>query len=314
MRIGVDAMGGDYAPETVVLGAIEAAKFISPSTTIVLYGNKSLIEPIIEANGGKQTSIEVVHTSEVIAMNDHPTQAFSQKSDSSITVGFAHLKAGKIDGFASAGSTGAMMVGCMFVSKQIEGIIRPTIATTLPTKNGGRALLLDVGLNIDCKPEVLYQYGIIGSIYSKEMLGNANPRVGLVNIGEEPEKGNAQTKATNALMSGTKEFNFVGNVEPRYMFTGEVADVFVCDGFTGNIILKMAEGIYSVFEGSVSADNKLMEGLNYENEGGTPVLGVNECVIIGHGCSSAKAITNMILNTEKNIAMDLTQKIKAAFC
>lgn len=314
MRIGVDAMGGDYAPETVVLGAIEAAKFISPSTTIVLYGNKSLIEPIIEANGGKQTSIEVVHTSEVIAMNDHPTQAFSQKSDSSITVGFAHLKAGKIDGFASAGSTGAMMVGCMFVSKQIEGIIRPTIATTLPAKNGGRALLLDVGLNIDCKPEVLYQYGIIGSIYSKEMLGNANPRVGLVNIGEEPEKGNAQTKATNALMSGTKEFNFVGNVEPRYMFTGEVADVFVCDGFTGNIILKMAEGIYSVFEGSVSADNKLMEGLNYENEGGTPVLGVNECVIIGHGCSSAKAITNMILNTEKNIAMDLTQKIKAAFC
>lgn len=314
MRIGVDAMGGDYAPETVVLGAIEAAKFISPSTTIVLYGNKSLIEPIIEANGGKQTSIEVVHTSEVIAMNDHPTQAFSQKSDSSITVGFAHLKAGKIDGFASAGSTGAMMVGCMFVSKQIEGIIRPTIATTLPTKNGGRALLLDVGLNIDCKPEVLYQYGIIGSIYSKEMLGNANPRVGLVNIGEEPEKGNAQTKATNALMSGTKEFNFVGNVEPRYMFTGEVADVFVCDGFTGNILLKMAEGIYSVFEGSVSADNNIMEGLNYENEGGTPVLGVNECVIIGHGCSSAKAITNMILNTEKNIAMDLTQKIKAAFC
>ena len=315
MRLGVDAMGGDYAPEAVVLGAIEASEKVLPDTTLVLFGDKGRIEQLLKENNASAKNIEIVHASQVIEMSDHPTQAFSQKTDSSIVVGFTHLKMGKIDGFASAGSTGAMMVGCMHVIKQIEGVIRPTIASALPTLKNNKALLLDVGLNVDCKPEVLYQYGLIGSIYSNVVLGNSNSRVALLNIGEEKEKGNHLTKATYQLMEGTTDFNFIGNAEPKHLFTGEVADVFVCDGFVGNTILKQTEGLYSVICASSShVDNPFVKELNYENEGGTPVLGVNECVIIGHGCSTSKAITNMILQTEKTVKTRLVQKIKEAFC
>lgn len=313
MRIGIDAMGGDFAPEAVVLGTIDAAKRVSSSTTIVLYGDSKAVEALFEANGGKPECVEIVHTSEAIAMNEHPTQAFSQKSDSSIVVGFKDLKTGAIDGFASAGSTGAMMVGSMLVSKTIDGVIRPSIGTGMVTRTGGNMMLLDVGLNVDCKPEVLYQYGIIGSIYAKVIFGIENPRVALLNIGEEPEKGNAASREAHQFMAQGGDFNFVGNMESKHLLTGEVADVVVCDGFVGNAMLKEAEGFYNMFSDILPEDHPVIRGLNYENEGGTPVLGINHCVVIGHGCSTPKAIMNMILATEKNVALGLVSKFKEAF-
>lgn len=313
MRIGVDAMGGDYAPKAAVCGALEASKVIGAEEVIVLFGDKDLVEAEIASYGvEKPANIEIVHCSEVIGMDEHPAQSFTAKTDSSIVVGFSHLKQGLIDGFASAGSTGAMMVGCMFVIKQIDGVIRPAIATFLPTTAGNDIIVLDVGLNIDCKPEVLYQYGIIGSVYAESVLEIENPRVGLLNIGEEDTKGNAQSKAANALMKETSEFNFVGNTEPKTMFLGSDADVFVCDGFVGNLVLKEAEGLYNALS-TLGVSNSFMDGINYENVGGTPVLGVNNCVIIGHGCSTPRAITNMILQTRKTIKAELIRKIKVAF-
>lgn len=314
MRLGIDAMGGDYAPRAVVEGAFKASTLVSKDTTIVLYGDKQEIETIFFEYGKIPQNVEIVSTSQVIEMEDHPAQAFQSKSDSSIVVGFTHLKMGKIDAFASAGSTGAMMVGCMFVVKQIEGIIRPTIATTLPTISGSEAFLLDIGLNVDCKPEVLQQYGLLGSIYSSAMLGVKNPRVGLLNIGEEATKGNVQTKAAHELMTGDSAYNFIGNVEPKSLFLGTEADVFVCDGFVGNLMLKQAESFYAALtqSGKTEEDNPLMYGINYENVGGTPVLGVNNCVIVGHGCSTSKAIQNMVLQTEKCVKSQFVEKIKDA--
>lgn len=308
-------MGGDYAPRAIVEGVVEVSKLVSKETTIVLYGDLQSIETIFSENGGIPTNVEIIPTTSVVEMDDHPAQAFQSKTDSSIVVGFTHLKTGKLDGFASAGNTGAMMVGCMFVIKQIEGIVRPTIATFLPTVTGSQSLLLDIGLNVDCKPEVLQQYGLLGSIYSNAMLDIDSPRVGLMNIGEEATKGNTQTKAAYELMANsTASYNFIGNVEPKSILLGSVADVFVCDGFVGNLLLKQLEGVYAAFSqtGVTETSNPLMFGINYENAGGTPVLGVNNCVIIGHGCSKSEAIKNMVLQTEKCVKSRFIEKIKDA--
>lgn len=313
MKIGVDAMGGDYAPEATVLGAIDALNYVSPDTHMVLFGDKSAIEQILEREKCPKDRFEVVGTTEVIEMGDHPAQAFTKKADSSITVGFKRLMGRQIDGFASAGNTGAMMVGTMYTIKPIEGVLRPAIASLIPVTTGGASLILDVGLNADCKPEVLYQYGVLGSIYAKAALGIQNPRVALLNIGEEPEKGNILTKATHELMAGTKDFNFVGNIEGKTLYTGETADVIICDGFVGNTVLKQTEGLYSALK-KLGVKSEYTDRFNYEEVGGTPVLGINSNVIIGHGCSSAKAIKNMILQTEITIKANLVEKFKEAFC
>ena len=225
VKIGVDAMGGDYAPEAVVLGAIEAAGMLPGDVRLVLFGDEAAIRALMEREGVAKDLFDVVPTSEVITMSDHPAQAFSKKPDSSLTVGFGWLKAGRIDGFASAGNTGAMLVGSMYTVRAIEGIIRPTISSHIPVVGGRTALVLDVGLNVDCKPDVLDQYGMLGSIYAEKVLGISNPRVALLNIGEEKEKGNLATKAAYEIMEGTSKYNFVGNVEGKQLFTGEVADV-----------------------------------------------------------------------------------------
>ena len=305
-------MGGDFAPRTVVLGAISASRKLAQDSRIVLFGDKSRIEEILAEENCPDGTFDIVHTSEVIEMGDNPTQAFSKKTDSSIVVGFNHLLEGKIDGFASAGSTGAMMVGCMYTVKQIEGVIRPTISALFPTIDGSEALLLDVGLNVDCKPDVLYQYGIIGSTYAKSVMGKANPRVALLNIGEEKEKGNQQTKATYELMDNSTDFNFVGNIEAKHLFDSSVADVIVCDGFVGNTILKMSEGIFEMTR-QQGLKNTYFENLNYEKVGGTPELGINSTEIIGHGCSSATAIENMVLQTEKTIKAGVAAKLREIF-
>ena len=305
-------MGGDFAPEAAVQGAVLALEAIGPDSRIVLFGDEAKIKAVLEAEGCSAERFDIVATTEVIEMGDHPAKAFQAKADSSITVGFGYLAKGAIDGFASAGSTGAMMVGSMYAVKPIEGVIRPAISSIVPTIAGRPALLLDVGLNVDCKPEVLAQYGLIGSIYAEAVPGIGKPRVAVLNIGEEETKGNAQTKATYELLKEDGRINFVGNVEGSYIFTGQVADVIVCDGFVGNTVLKMAEGLYRINK-KLGGGNAFWDAMNYENVGGTPVLGVNAPVIIGHGISSARAIKSMILSTEQCIKADLTVKLQHAF-
>ena len=304
-------MGGDFAPEAAVQGAVLALEAIGPDSRIVLFGDEAKIKAVLEAEGCSAERFDIVATTEVIEMGDHPAKAFQAKADSRITVGFGYLAKGAIDGFASAGSTGAMMVGSMYAVKPIEGVIRPAISSIVPTIAGRPALLLDVGLNVDCKPEVLAQYGLIGSIYAEAELGIGKPRVAVLNIGEEETKGNAQTKATYELLKEDGRINFVGNVEGSYIFTGQVADVIVCDGFVGNTVLKMAEGLYRINK-KLGGGNAFWDAMNYENVGGTPVLGVNAPVIIGHGISSARAIKSMILSTEQCIKADLTVKLQHA--
>ena len=267
---------------------------------------------MLSSEGCPADRFDIVATTEVIEMGDHPAKAFQAKADSSITVGFGYLAKGAIDGFASAGSTGAMMVGSMYAVKPIEGVIRPTISSLIPTVTGRPALLLDVGLNVDCKPEVLEQYGLIGSIYAEAVLGIEKPRVAVLNIGEEETKGNVQTKAAYELLKADGRINFVGNVEASYIFSAKVADVVVCDGFVGNTVLKMAEGLYRINK-ALGCSNAFWDAMNYENVGGTPVLGVNAPVIIGHGCSSPEAIKSMILSTGQVIRAGLTEKLQRAF-
>lgn len=312
MNIGLDAMGGDFAPEAAVKGAIEALEHLGNDTRITLFGDRDQITDIITREGCSVGSFDIVHTTEVINMGEHPAQSFAKKPDSSIVVGFKHLKTGNIQGFASAGSTGAMMVGSMMVIKQIEGVIRPTICTLIPTVTGKQSVLLDVGLNADCRPDVLYQYGMIGSIYAKALWNIDKPRVALLNIGEEPEKGNLTAKAAYELMNDSQDFNFIGNVEANRIFDDAVADVIVCDGFVGNVVLKEAEGFYHLMK-QQGVTSPFIEALNYEEIGGTPILGINSTVIIGHGCSSPKAIKNMILHTEEAVKAEVVEKFKEAF-
>lgn len=313
LKIGVDAMGGDYAPEAAVKGAVMALDTMDAESRIVLFGDRTRIEAVLAAEGCPSERFEIVHTTQVIEMGDHPAKAFQTKSDSSITVGFGYLARGAVQGFASAGSTGAMMVGSMYAVKLIEGVIRPTISSVVPTISGRPALLLDVGLNVDCKPEVLEQYALIGSIYAEAVLGIDQPRVALLNIGEEEAKGNTQTKAAHELMKASGRYHFVGNIEASYLFTGKVADVIVCDGFVGNTLLKMAEGLFRINQALGCTDNPFWSSMNYENVGGTPVLGVNAPVVIGHGCSSPLAIKNMIRTTERCARADLSGKLRMAF-
>ena len=282
MRIGVDAMGGDFAPDAVVSGAILAQKKLSSDQRIVLFGDQSKIIDLLKKENANPNDFDVVNCTQVIEMCENPAKAFTKKPDSSISIGFKALATKQIDGFASAGSTGAMLVGTMYTVKQIPGIIRPAIASYIPVSENKFSLLLDVGLNPDCKPDVLYQYGILGSLFSKLILGNENPRVALLNIGEEDEKGNLIVKGTFELMKNNKDFNFVGNVEGNDLFSNKKADVVVCDGFVGNVVLKEAEAFYHIIK-KRRIEDPYLEMFNAENYGGTPILGVNEPVIIGHG-------------------------------
>ncbi len=304
-------MGGDYAPEAIVAGAILAHQLLSSEDKIILVGDKARIEGLLDKKGVSSSVFEIVHASEVIEMGDHPSKAFQQKVNSSINIGFQLLHSGKIDGFASAGSTGAMMVGVMYTVKSIPGIIRPAITSPIPKLSGKSSILLDVGLNPDCKPDVLYQYGILGSLYAEYVFGYENPKVGLMNIGSEGEKGNLLTKAAYQLMNGSKDFNFVGNVEGHDLYSEDV-DVIVCDGFVGNVILKQAEAFHEVVKHRGLEDDYFAR-FNFENYGGTPVLGINSNVIIGHGISNDIAIKNMILHTKGVIEANLPSKIKEFF-
>jgi glycerol-3-phosphate acyltransferase PlsX len=311
MKIGLDIMGGDYAPKAIVLGAIAAHQSLNPNEHLVLIGDTEQIKPILAEEGFNPDHFEYVHTDEVIGMGEHPTKAIVQKPKSSISVGFNLLKEGKIDSFASAGNSGAMLVGAVFSVKTIPGIIRPCLCTILPKIKGGTGLLLDVGANADCKPDILLQFGVLGSLYAENLLQINDPKVALMNIGEEDEKGNMLSMATFPLMKDTNLFNFVGNVEGRDLFNDK-ADVIVCDGFTGNVMLKLAESFY-VLTIKKGLKDEFFDRFNYEQYGGSPVLGVNAPVVIGHGISSPLAVKNMVLQSREMITTGLVEKIRLAF-
>jgi len=312
MRIGIDIMGGDFAPEATVLGAILAHKEMSSEDRIVLIGDQDKIQAILKRENVNPEDFDIVHSSQVIEMNDHPAKAFAKKPDSSIAKGFGLLAKGMIDGFASAGSTGAMMVGAMYTVKSIPGVIRPVITASVPKPDGNYSILLDVGINPDTKPDVLYQYGILGSIYAEHVHGIKNPKIGLMNIGSEEEKGNLVTKSAHELMKDSTDFNFIGNVEANELFSENRVDVIVCDGFVGNVILKEAEAFYTLYRKRGLKD-EFFDKFNFENYGGTPILGVNKNIVIGHGISNDVAIKNMILHTKEVVEANLSEKIKEAF-
>lgn len=311
MKIGLDIMGGDFAPKSIVLGAIEALEALSSDQNLVLIGDKDQALSIIQEAGGNPDDFEYVHTTETIGMDEHPTKAISQKPKASICVGFELLKEGKIDSFASAGNTGAMLVGAMFSVKSVTGVSRPAIAANIPKEKSGFGILLDVGANADCKAETLVQFAMLGSLFAEHLYKIPNPKVGLINLGEEKEKGNNLTHATYPLLQEKTDINFIGHIEGRDLFNDK-ADVMVCDGFVGNIVLKLAESFHDLVEQRNFKD-EFFDRFNYEQYGGSPILGVNAPVIIGHGISSPRAIKNMILLSRLMIESKIIDKIKAAF-
>jgi phosphate acyltransferase len=311
MRIGVDILGGDFAPEATVHGSILAQKELKDTAKLVLFGNKDQIHSLCREAGFDASVFEIVHTNVNIGMDEYPAKAFKEKPDASIVLGFKYLHAGKIDGFGSAGNTGAMLVGAMHIVKSIPGVIRPCITAPIPKDSDKPTIVLDAGINPDVKPDVLYQYAILGSLYAELVYNIEKPRVALFNIGAEEEKGNLLTKATYQAMKGTKEFNFVGNVEGTDLFSNEV-DVIVCDGFVGNTLLKGAEAFYKLIRKRKIKD-EFFDRFDFTNYGGTPVLGIGAPAIIAHGISNDKAIKNMILHTAHVIESKLTEKIKQAF-
>lgn len=310
MKIGLDVMGGDFAPDSILQGAVLARNHLPDTDQIFLIGPEDLIRDKLTSFGGDPELFTIKHAPEVIEMGEQPTRAFTQKPDSSITKGFRMLKSGEIDAFASAGNTGAMLVGSIYSVNVVQGIIRPATTSVLPKVNGGVGVLIDVGTNPDSKPDVLYQFGLLGSIYAESVYGIKNPRVGLLNIGEEEEKGNLLSQSAFRLMKGTPDFNFIGNVESRDLFTDK-ADVIVCDGFTGNIVLKQAESMYRLIMKRGLKD-EFFERMNYENYGGTPILGINSTVIIGHGISNDVAIKNMVLLAKDVYMAKISEKIDSA--
>jgi glycerol-3-phosphate acyltransferase PlsX len=311
MRIGIDAMGGDYAPLEAVKGAI-AARQLMPEIIPVLFGHKDKIQACLRELSLPENALEIIHAEEVIEMSEHATKAISHKKNSSINVAYRYLAEQQIEAFIGAGNTGAMLVGSIFSVRAIEGVQRPSIVSLLPKFNGGFGVLLDVGANADCKPEVLNQFAILGSLYAQHVYNINNPKVALLSIGEEKEKGNLLIQAAYPLLESNDRINFVGNVEGRDLF-GDRADVVVCDGYTGNIVLKLCEGFYYNLAKQAGINNDYLERFNFKQYGGTPVLGVNEPVIIGHGISKEEAFVGMFKQAHVVVKSGLIEKIKQSF-
>jgi glycerol-3-phosphate acyltransferase PlsX len=311
MNIGLDMMGGDFAPLEAVKGAAEYVTTATADIHLTLIGDEAQIKNLLVDHPIPADKFTIVHAPEVIGMHEHPTKALKEKQNSSIAIGFQLLATGKMDAFISAGNTGAMMVGALFSIKTVEGLLRPTIGGYMPREDGTLGLLVDVGLNADCKPENLNQFAVLGSLFAKHILNFENPKVGLINLGEEEGKGNILTQATYPLLKENKQINFIGNIEGRDILLTK-ADVLVCNGYTGNVVLKLAESIYDISRRR-HMDDEYFNRLNFEQYGGVPVLGVNKPVIIGHGISHAQAFKNMIHIAHRMLETDLLGKMKDSF-
>jgi glycerol-3-phosphate acyltransferase PlsX len=307
MRIGLDVLGGDFAPKSTLRGAAMALNELPETIRIVLIGDKEIILDFLAEDPAR---FDIVDAPDQIEMDEQPTKALLNKPNSSISVGFRMLKHNELSAFASAGSSGAMMVGAIYSVNTIQGVIRPSTPAWIPKESGGVTILIDVGTNPDSKPDVMYQFGLLGSVFAEHVMHIRSPRVGLLNIGSEEKKGNLITQSAFQLMKDAKDFNFVGNVEGRELFKDNV-DVIVCDGFVGNIVLKQIEAMYRVFA-KRGFNDEYLSRFNYENFGGTPILGVNGTTIVGHGISSSRAISKMILQAREIEEAKLTHHIRHA--
>ncbi|MBI4946264.1 MAG: phosphate acyltransferase PlsX [Bacteroidetes bacterium] len=314
MRIGLDVMGGDYAPKATVAGAVLAMKELHRGSVVVLIGDKKKIQEELKKLDAPHDKYEIIHAPDTIGMAESPIKAFTQKPHSSIAIGYHLLMEKKIHAFASAGNTGAMLVGAMYSVKTIPGVIRPCLTSMVPKESGKMGVLLDVGANADCKPDVLYQFGILGSLYAEHVYGIKNPKIGLMNLGEEGGKGNLVSQSAYAIMKTTKQFHFIGNIEGCDLFNPK-ADVIVCEGFTGNVIIKQAESIYKIMlkRHMINSSDSFFNNFNYEIHGGSPILGINGAVVIGHGISNELAIKNMLMLSKNVAETKLSEKIKNAF-
>ncbi len=303
-------MGSDHGPVVPIRAAVMAAKELPADTRLVLIGDAEAIARGIAAEGGDAAAFDIVPSEDDITFQDNPTKAFQAKPRSSISIGFHLLKEGKLDAFASTGNTGAMLVGSIFSIKPIPGVIRPCIPSVVPKENGQYGILVDVGANADCKADVLAQFGLLGSMLAKHVYHIAEPKVGLLNIGEEAKKGDVLRQATYELMNDQNQYRFIGNVEGRDLFNDK-ADVYVTDGFTGNVVLKAVEAFHDLLEVR-GVHEPFFDRFNYENYGGLPVLGVNGNVIIGHGISNDNTIKNMVLFTREVVESKLNDRIREA--
>jgi phosphate acyltransferase len=313
MKIGLDIMGGDFAPAEAIKGVqLYFESNSDDNIHLVLYGNTAATAPYISLIEPYRHRYTFIETEDIIGMTDHPTKAMKEKPDSGIAKGFYMLHKGEIDSFISAGNSGAMLVGAMYSVKPIDGVLRPCIVSPVPRIDGKYNFLLDVGLNADCKPENLVQFAQLGSLYAKHMLDIEKPNVGLLNIGEEEGKGNILAQATYPLLKEQKDINFIGNVEGRDVFLNK-AQVIVCEGFVGNITLKLAESIYEILRVEKGLDDPFLDSFCFENYGGLPILGINKPVLIMHGISHAKAFKNVIGVACQYVGSNLTDAIKAQF-
>ncbi|MGE5424116.1 MAG: phosphate acyltransferase PlsX [Syntrophothermus sp.] len=308
MRIGLDVLGGDFAPKATLHGAIMAQKELPETDRIVLIGDKDIIHAFLKEENVDPALFDIEHAPDLIEMDEQPTKALVNKPNSSIAVGFKLLKHKEINSFASAGSSGAMMVGSIYSVNTVQGIIRPSTPAYIPKETGGACILIDVGTNPDSRPDVMYQFGLLGSLFAEHVFHVKNPRVGLLNIGSEEKKGSLAVQSAFQLMKDAKEYNFVGNVEGRELFRDNV-DVIVCDGFVGNIVLKQVEAMYRVLVKRGIKDSYL-DRFNYESYGGTPILGINSTVLVGHGISNGNAVRKMILMSKEVHDARLAPRIK----
>lgn len=329
-KIAVDAMGGDFAPLNEVNGSILAYQNKERFTDleIVLIGDENKIKEAIKNYNPKNFNYSIVHAEDVVTMHDEPTSAIKRKKNSSLYKGLKLLADGYVDAFVSAGNTGATLSTATILLGRIEGVSRPTIGSFFPTVGRFPTLVLDVGANIDVKPKYLYEFAVMGTIYFQNMFGIENPKVGLLNIGEEETKGSEILLTTHKILKNSY-LNFIGNIEGRDVLLG-TADVVVCDGLIGNIVLKFAESVLGLFKSKIRnyakksivnalkvaalkpALRNILKDMDYQQYGGVPLLGVNGVVIIGHGKSTPIAIQNMIFTAIEQVKRDINKKIERA--
>ncbi len=325
VRIVVDAMGGDFAPKNEVSGAVGALRQLKNEFELIFVGREDAIHEELKAHETRGLSYSVVHASEIITMEDSPTAALKQKKDSSLAVGMRLQQEGKADAFVSTGNTGAVLSASTLILGRVKGVSRPTIGAFFPSETGV-CLLLDAGTNVDCRPQHLYEFAVMGTIYAKTIFKYENPTVGLLNVGEEEKKGTEVVQEAYKLLKASS-LNFIGNVEGRDILKGKI-QVAVCDGFVGNVLLKFGESVPSFMKSRLKRYakqgllQKLIVGImraplraslkdmDYEEFGGVPVLGINGVSIIGHGSSSPKAIKNMILKAYEVAKSQLNKRIE----